>query len=86
MISFNQFLTLIEGKKKEIKRLKSAYLIGRQQSTPKIVDYGGGEPNSDERAAAIRNMMMNSGGGAVRKEIKKRENDAEKAAKKLLKP
>ena len=45
MISFNQFLTLIEGKKKEIKRLKSAYLVGREQSTPKIVDYGGGEPN-----------------------------------------
>jgi hypothetical protein len=86
MITFNQFLTLIEGKKKEIKTLKSAYLLGREQSTPKIVDYGGGEPNSPEREAAIKNMMRNSGGGAVRKEIKKRENDAEKAAKKLLKP
>lgn len=86
MISFNQFLTLIEGKKKEIKRLKSAYLVGRQQSTPKIVDYGDSAPNSPERAAQVAAMMKMSGGGAVRKEIKKRENDAEKAAKKLLKP
>ena len=76
-ITFREFVELAEGKKKEakIERLKSAYLIGRQQSTPKIVDYGGGEPNSPEREAAIKNMMRNSGGGAVRKEIKKREND-----------
>jgi len=31
-------------------------------------------------------MMKMSGGGAVRKVIKQRENDAEKAAKKMLKP
>ena len=86
MITFNQFLTLIEGKKKEIKRLKSAYLAGREQATPQIVNYGDSAPNSPKRAAQVAAMMKMSGGGAVRKVIKQRENDAEKAAKKILKP
>jgi hypothetical protein len=83
--TFREFVELAEGKKKEIKRLKSAYLAGQQQAAPQIVNYGDSAPNSPERAAQIAAMMRDSGGGAVKKAIKKKEEQAEKAAKKLLK-
>jgi phosphate starvation-inducible protein PhoH len=83
--TFREFVELAEGKKKDIKRLKSAYLAGQQQAAPQIVNYGDSAPNSPERAAQIAAMMRDSGGGAVKKAIKKKEEQAEKAAKKLLK-
>jgi len=86
MISFNQFLTLIEGKKKQIQRLKSAYMAGREQAEPKIVDIPAGEPNSPEREAAVKELMKKyNGGGAVRWELKKREKKAAEAARNILK-
>lgn len=87
-ITFREFVELVEGKKKEkkelLKGLKSAYLAGREQATPQIVNYGYSAPNSPERAAQVAAMMRMSGGGAVKKAIKQRENDAKKAAKRIL--
>ena len=83
--TFREFVELAEGKKKEIKRLKSAYLAGQQQAEPKIVNYGDSAPNSPERAAQIKAMMKDSGGGAVRREIENREKAATKSAKRILK-
>jgi hypothetical protein len=82
--TFKEFLELAEGKKKEIKRLKSAYIAGREQAAPQIVNYGDSAPNSPERAAQIAAMMRDSGGGAVKKAIKQRVKQAEKVAKRLL--
>ena len=85
-ITFGEFIELVEGKKKkEIKRLKSAYLAGQEQAPRQIVNYGDSAPNSPERASQIEAMMANSGGGAVRKAKEKREKEAEKAAKNILK-
>jgi hypothetical protein len=84
-ITFREFVELVEGKKKkEIKRLKSAYLAGQEQAPRQIVNYGDSAPNSPERAAQVAAMMRDSGGGAVRKEIAKKEKKAEKAAKNIL--
>jgi hypothetical protein len=83
--TFREFIELAEGKKKDIKRLKSAYLAGQQQAAPKIVNIPAGEPNSPERAVAIKQLMKISGGGAIRRAQKEKEEQAEKAAKKLLK-
>jgi hypothetical protein len=84
-ITFREFVELIEGKKKkEIKRLKSAYLVGQEQAPRQIVNYGDSAPNSPERAAQVAAMMRDSGGGAVRKAKEKREKEAEKAAKNIL--
>lgn len=83
-ITFREFVELVEGKKKKLKGLKSAYLAGREQATPQIVNYGDSAPNSPERAAQVAAMMRMSGGGAVKKAIKQRENDAKKAAKRIL--
>jgi hypothetical protein len=85
LITFREFIELAEGKKKDIKRLKSAYLAGQQQAQPRIVDIPAGEPNSPERAAAVKQLMKMSGGGAIRRAQKEKEEQAEKAAKKLLK-
>ena len=84
-ITFGEFIELVEGKKKkEIKRLKSAYLAGQEQAPRQIVNYGDSAPNSPERAAQVAAMMRDSGGGAVRKAKEKREKEAEKAAKNIL--
>ena len=86
-ITFREFVELVEGKKKKKKKLealKSAYLAGREQATPQIVNYGDSAPNSPERAAQVAAMMRMSGGGAVKKAIKQRENDAKKAAERIL--
>lgn len=81
-MNFNEFNLIAEGKKKE---LIAAYLAGRQQSTPKIVDYGGGEPNSPERAEAIRRMMKDGiGGKAVQRAQERRVKEAKKAVKSIL--
>jgi len=83
-ITFREFVELVEGKKKDLKRLKSAFMIGQQQAEPKVVNIPAGKPNSPERDKAIRELMRVSGGGAVRKEIAKKEKKAEKAAKNIL--
>jgi len=83
-ITFREFVEIVEGKKKDRKRLKSAYLAGREQAEPKVVNIPAGEPNSPERDAAIKKLMRASGGGAVRKAIKEKEKKAEKAAKNIL--
>jgi hypothetical protein len=82
--TFKEFLELVEGKKKEIKKLKSAYLAGQELAPRQIVNYGDSAPNSPERAAQIAAMMRDSGGGAVKKAIKQREKQAEKVAKRVL--
>ena len=83
MITFQQFISLVEGKKKEIIR---AYIQGREQAAePQIKDYGTSEPNSPERNAQIQAMMRDSGGGAVRKAQKEKLNQAKKAAKRIMK-
>ena len=85
-ITFEQFIELAEGKKKkEIKRLKNAYLAGQEQAHRQIKNYGDSAPNSPERASQIKAMMANSGGGAVRRAKEKREKEAEKVAKNILK-
>ena len=85
-ITFREFVELVEGtKKKEIKILKSAYLAGQEQAPRQIVNYGDSAPNSPERQSQIAAMMRDSGGGAVRKAKEKREREAEKAAKNILK-
>jgi hypothetical protein len=84
-ITFREFVELIEGKKKkEIKRLKSAYLAGQEQAPRQIVNYGDSAPNSPERSEQIAAMMRDSGGGAVRRAQKEKEEQAEKAAKKIV--
>ena len=84
-ITFREFVEILEGKKKDRKRLKSAFMAGQQQAEPKVVNIPAGEPNSPERDRAIRELMRHhSGGGAVRKEIAKKEKKAEKAAKNIL--
>ena len=83
-ITFREFVELIEGKKKDLKRLKSAYMAGQELAPRQAVNIPAGEPNSPERAAAIKELMRASGGGAVRKEIAKKEKKAEKAAKNIL--
>lgn len=89
-ITFREFVELVEGKKKKEKKekiegLKNAYLAGREQATRQVVNYGDSAPNSPERAAQVAAMMRDSGGGAVRKAKEKREKEAEKAAKNILK-
>ena len=83
-ITFREFVEILEGKKKDRKRLKSAFMAGQQQAEPKVVNIPAGEPNSPERDRAIRELMRASGGGAVRKAIKEKEKKAEKAAKNIL--
>jgi hypothetical protein len=85
--TFREFIELVEGKKKkEIKRLKSAYLAGQEQAPRQIKNYGAiTAPNSEARRLQVAAMMANSGGGAVRKAKEKREKEAEKAAKNILK-
>ena len=75
---------IAEGKKKELVR---AYLAGRQQSEPTIVDFGDvGSPNSPERNAAVRELMKRHiGGGAVRKAQKENKKQAKKVVKSILK-
>ena len=72
MISFNDFQTLLEGKKKEEKIAKRAKQIAKDvkkqvkaqknipPNTAVVSDYGGGEPGSDERNAAIKAMMADN--------------------------
>ena len=84
-ITFREFVELVEGKKKDLKRLKSAYMAGQELQPSPVLNIPAGEPNSPERAAAIKKLMQASGGGAVRSAIKKREKKAEKAAKNILK-
>ena len=84
-ITFREFVELAEGKKKDLKRLKSAYMAGQELQPSPVLNIPAGEPNSPERAAAIKKLMQASGGGAVRSAIKKREKKAEKAAKNILK-
>ena len=85
-ITFREFVEILEGKKKKakIEKLKIAYLAGREQAEPKVVNIPAGEPNSPERDRAIRELMRASGGGVVRKAIKEKEKKAEKAAKNIL--
>jgi hypothetical protein len=83
MITFQQFISLLEGKKKDIVR---AYLAGRENAAePQIKDYGTSAPNSPERDDQIRAMMKDSGGGAVRRAQKEKLNQAKKAAKRIMK-
>jgi hypothetical protein len=84
-ITFREFVEILEGKKKDLKRLKSAYMVGQELAPPQVMNIPAGEPNSPERAAAIKELMRASGGGAVRKAIKEKEKKAEKAAKNILK-
>ena len=84
-ITFREFVELAEGEKKDLKRLKSAYMAGQELQPSPVLNIPAGEPNSPERAAAIKKLMQASGGGAVRSAIKKREKKAEKAAKNILK-
>lgn len=84
-ITFKEFVELIEGKKKDLKRLKNAFMAGQELQPSPVLNIPAGEPNSPERAAAIKKLMQASGGGAVLSAIKKRENKAEKAAKNILK-
>ena len=87
LITFREFVELAEGKKKreKIERLKNAYLAGREQAPRQVVNYGDSAANSEKRREQIAAMMANSGGGAVRKAKEKREREAERAAKNILK-
>ena len=83
MITFQQFISLVEGKKKDLVR---AYIAGRENAAePQIKDYGTSAPNSKERDAQIKAMMKDSGGGAVRRAQKEKLNQAKKAAKRIMK-
>ena len=84
-ITFREFVELAEGKKKDLKRLKSVYMAGQELQPSPVLNIPAGEPNSPERAAAIKKLMRASGGGAVRSAIKNRENKAEKVSKNILK-
>ena len=90
-ITFREFVELAEGKKKKekiekIETLKSAYLAGQEQAHRQIKNYGGiTAPNSEARRLQVAAVMRDSGGGAVRKAKEKREKEAEKAAKNILK-
>ena len=87
LITFREFVELAEGKKKreKIERLKNAYLAGREQAPRKVEDYGDSAPNSEQRRLQIAAMMANSGGREVRKAKEKREREAERAVKNILK-
>lgn len=85
MITFKQFLDLLEGNKKAEKALTQAYLAGAQQAPAKVVNYGNTAPNSPERAAQIQQLMNNQGGGAVTNAHKERLKQAKKAAKRIIK-
>ena len=87
-ITFREFVELAEGKKKKekIKELENAYLAGREQAPRQAVNIPAGEPNSQERSAAIKELLRyHSGGGAVRKAKEKREREAKRVAKNILK-
>jgi uncharacterized protein YkwD len=87
-ITFREFIELAEGKKKKakIERLKSAYLAGQEQAPRQIKNYGGiTAPNSAAREDQIAAMMADSGGREVRKAKEKREREAKRAAKNILK-
>ena len=83
MITFHQFISLVEGKKKDA--LVRAYMAGSEQAPPKVVDYGNSEPNSPERNAQIQAMLRNSGGGAVKKAQRQKLKKAKKVAKRIMK-
>jgi hypothetical protein len=82
MLTFREFHSICEGKKKE---LVAAYLAGREQASPEIKDYGDSAPNSPERDAQIKAMMRDSGGGAIKKAQKQRLKQAVKAVKRIQK-
>ena len=87
-ITFREFVELAEGKKKKekIKELENAYLAGREHAPRQAVNIPAGEPNSQERSAAIKELLRyHSGGGAVRKAKEKREREAKRVAKNILK-
>lgn len=84
-ITFKEFVELIEGRRKDLERLKNAFMAGQELQPSPVLNIPAGEPNSPERAEAIKKLMQASGGGAVRSAIKKRKNKAEKAAKNILK-
>ena len=85
MITFKQFLNLLEANKKKEEALTQAYLAGARQAPPKVVNYGDSAPNSPERAEQIKQLMRDQGGGAVEKEQKARIKQARKAAKRIIK-
>ena len=85
MITFKQFLDLLEANKKREETLTQAYLAGARQAPPQVVNYGDTAPNSPERAAQIKQLMGDQGGGAVEKEQKARIKQARKAAKRIIK-
>ena len=41
-ITFREFVEILEGKKKDLKRLKSAFMAGQQQAEPKVVNIPAG--------------------------------------------
>lgn len=85
MITFKQFLNLLEGNKKAEKALTQAYLAGAQQAPAKVVNYGDTAPNSPERAAQIKQLMKDQGGGAVTNAQNQRLKQARKTAKRIIK-
>ena len=85
MITFKQFLDLLEANKKREKALTQAYLAGARQAPAKVVNYGDTAPNSPERKAQIQKLMGDQGGGAVKDEQKARIKQARKAAKRIIK-
>jgi len=85
MITFKQFLDLLEANKKREEALTQAYLAGARQAPAKVVNYGDTAPNSPERAAQIKQLMGDQGGGAVEKEQKARIKQARKTAKRIIK-
>jgi hypothetical protein len=83
--TFRDFIELAEGKKKELKRLKSAYYLGREQS-PTFTDHPNiGAPNSPERRAHIKKMNKQTGRGAIIRAANEFDERATKAAKTILK-
>ena len=82
MLTFREFHSICEGKKKE---LVAAYLAGREQASPEIKYYGDSAPNSPERDAQIKAMMRDSGGGAIKRAQKQRLKQAVKAVKRIQK-
>ena len=79
MISFKDFQTLLEGKKKENQIAKRAKEIAKNvkkqvqnsPGTPVVADYGGGEAGSTEREASLRAMMKRD--AEWRKSMKKKQ-------------
>ena len=82
MLTFREFYSISEGKKKQ---LVAAYLAGREQASPEIKNYGDSAPNSPERDAQIKAMMRDSGGGAIKRAQKQRLKQAVKAVKRIQK-